>query len=231
MGFSVLGVSDLLAQEESLLPSGEAKEYSTLTRIRTIMLSPLTESSTEALLKDQGLFDIALKEYTSFKDLFVIEGAIKNIFLIAHKLNHEYATKVSYLYAEVIIKVEVAREANNGPTSSFKKYMGKDDFSLNDVANKLYQDLKKNAWLVNPDIFMVINDILANENKDSNPAFYNLSPANLEMMRLLNEVVVFVSLRPGFGKTYKNIDLNAAGILDIKDLVRTRSLAKNLKIR
>jgi hypothetical protein len=52
------------------------------------------------------------------------------------------------------------------------------------------------------------------------------------MLNLFNEIVIFTSLRPGLGETYKNIDLNDSGFWDIKNNIkRTRSYTRNLRIK
>jgi hypothetical protein len=242
--FSLALSSISLAQDNTLGGEQDSKQgtelFSALTKIRDVMLAPLTDVGIEELLREGGLFDKALEEHTSFKDLFVIEKAIEKIFLIGHKLDYEDRTRISQLYVESMLKVEEARKLENKPYALLDRYMNKtSDYTLNDVADKLYNDLKTNEWRIEPEFLILIEELIKTYKSDSNkplmssnPDFYKLSPANLEMLNLFNEIVIFTSLRPGLGETYKNIDLNDSGFWDIKNNIkRTRSYTRNLRIK
>jgi hypothetical protein len=241
--------SKLFTQDNGSATNNEYVENpSTLTKIKTIMLSSITEEKIEELLKEDGLFDRALEEYCDLKELLVLQGAIENIFMMGHELDYEHRSKVAKLYAEVMIKREDLNKsikAAKNPLSKLKKYLGtgdnlrSDDFTLNEVANKLYQDLKKNDWMIDFELFTIIKALLdvyvSEANKSSanlNTNFYKLSSANLEMIRLLNELVVFVSYTPGLGKVYANINLNSSGFVEMKNNIKqTRLRSRNFRIK
>lgn len=237
--FNLLLSSLSLAQDNPSSADGSTEQSSTLVRIRGIMISPLTDESIEELLKEGGLFDKALEEYTSFKDLFVIEKAIEKIFLIGHELDYEYRLRISHLYAISMLKVEEARKLESN--SPLNKYMHNTTakYTLDDVADKLFNDLKANEWRIEPEFLILIDDLIQTYQvgskaplQTSNPDFYKLSPKNLDMLNLFNEIIVFTSLRPGLGKTYKTIDLNDSGFWSIKNNIKnTRSRARNLRVK